>query len=84
MSNNLHWNADIIFKVNAPLEAEILLIKEGSILICFIWPAQEPDLMQKLSDRKITVLEMDAVPRISRAQSLDAISSMQMLQIIGQ
>ncbi|MFP3013768.1 MAG: Re/Si-specific NAD(P)(+) transhydrogenase subunit alpha [Arsenophonus sp. NC-QC1-MAG3] len=70
------WNADIIFKVNAPLEAEILLIKEGSILIGFIWPAQQPDLMQKLAACKITVLAMDAVPRISRAQSLDAISSM--------
>lgn len=70
------WNADIIFKVNAPLEAEIALIKEGAILICFIWPAQQPDLMQKLAARKITVLAMDAVPRISRAQSLDALSSM--------
>ncbi|MGP1928782.1 MAG: Re/Si-specific NAD(P)(+) transhydrogenase subunit alpha [Arsenophonus sp. NC-WZS1-MAG3] len=70
------WNVDIIFKVNAPLEAEIVLLKEGSILICFIWPAQQPDLMQKLASRKITVLAMDAVPRISRAQSLDAISSM--------
>ncbi|MGP1956515.1 MAG: Re/Si-specific NAD(P)(+) transhydrogenase subunit alpha [Arsenophonus sp. NC-PE1-MAG3] len=70
------WNTDIILKVNAPLEAEIILIKEGSILICFIWPEQRPDLMQKLAARKITVLAMDTVPRISRAQSLDALSSM--------
>ncbi|MGP1954081.1 MAG: hypothetical protein ACTS77_03595 [Arsenophonus sp. NC-TX2-MAG3] len=51
-------------------------MKEGSILICFIWPTQQPDLMQKLAARKIIVLAMDAVPRISKAQSLDAISSM--------
>ncbi|MGP1923891.1 MAG: Re/Si-specific NAD(P)(+) transhydrogenase subunit alpha [Arsenophonus sp. NEOnobi-MAG3] len=71
------WNADIILKVNAPLEAEIVLIKKGAILICFIWPIQHPDLMKKLAARKITVLAMDAVPRISRAQSLDALSSME-------
>ena len=70
------WDADIIFKVNAPQDAEIALIKAGTILVSFIWPAQQPDLMQKLAARKITVLAMDAVPRISRAQSLDALSSM--------
>ncbi|OZN25375.1 NAD(P)(+) transhydrogenase (Re/Si-specific) subunit alpha [Actinobacillus seminis] len=70
------WQADIIFKVNAPEEAEIPLIKEGATLVSFIWPAQNPDLMAKLSAKKINVLAMDAVPRISRAQSLDALSSM--------
>lgn len=70
------WNADIIFKVNPPTDAEIALIKEGATLISFIWPAQNPELMAKLSAKKINVLAMDAVPRISRAQSLDALSSM--------
>ncbi len=70
------WNADIIFKVNAPTDAEIALIKEGATLVSFIWPAQNPELMQKLSTKKINVLAMDAVPRISRAQALDALSSM--------
>lgn len=70
------WNADIIFKVNAPTDAEIELIKEGATLVSFIWPAQNPELMQKLSAKKINVLAMDAVPRISRAQALDALSSM--------
>ncbi|EQA04720.1 Re/Si-specific NAD(P)(+) transhydrogenase subunit alpha [Glaesserella parasuis] len=70
------WNADIIFKVNAPTDAEIALIKEGATLVSFIWPAQNPELMQKLSAKKINVLAMDAVPRISRAQALDALSSM--------
>ena len=70
------WNADIIFKVNPPTDAEIALIKEGATLVSFIWPAQNPELMAKLSAKKINVLAMDAVPRISRAQSLDALSSM--------
>ncbi|MBF6984164.1 Re/Si-specific NAD(P)(+) transhydrogenase subunit alpha [Pasteurella multocida] len=70
------WQSDIIFKVNAPTDSEIALIKEGATLVSFIWPAQNPDLMEKLSAKKITVLAMDAVPRISRAQSLDALSSM--------
>lgn len=70
------WNADIIFKVNAPNDVEIAQIKEGATLISFIWPAQNPDLMAKLSAKKINVLAMDAVPRISRAQALDALSSM--------
>ncbi len=42
----------------------------------FIWPAQNPELMQKLQERNVTVMAMDSVPRISRAQSLDALSSM--------
>lgn len=70
------WNADIIFKVNPPTDAEIALIKEGATLVSFIWPAQNPQLMEKLQSKKINVLAMDAVPRISRAQALDALSSM--------
>lgn len=70
------WQADIILKVNPPTDDEIAKIKEGATLISFIWPAQHPDLMKKLSSKKINVLAMDAVPRISRAQSLDALSSM--------
>ncbi|MBN6068644.1 Re/Si-specific NAD(P)(+) transhydrogenase subunit alpha [Aggregatibacter actinomycetemcomitans] len=70
------WDADIIFKVNAPTDDEITLMKEGATLVSFIWPAQNPPLMEKLSAKKINVLAMDAVPRISRAQALDALSSM--------
>ena len=70
------WQADIIFKVNAPTDDEIALIKEGATLVSFIWPAQNPQLMEKLSAKKINVLAMDAVPRISRAQALDVLSSM--------
>lgn len=70
------WNADLIFKVNAPSDAEIAQIKEGATLISFVWPAQNPELVEKLSQRNINVMAMDMVPRISRAQALDALSSM--------
>lgn len=71
------WNAsDIVFKVRAPNLDEVPLIKEGTTLISFIWPAQNPDLMQALAARKTTVLAMDSVPRMSRAQKMDALSSM--------
>ena len=71
------WAAsDIIFKVRAPTVEEVGLLKDGGTLVSFIWPAQNPDLLQKLAARKATVLAMDSVPRISRAQKLDALSSM--------
>ena len=52
------------------------LLREGSTLLSFIWPAQNPELMERLKARRVTVIAMDAVPRISRAQKLDALSSM--------
>ncbi|MDV7103507.1 Re/Si-specific NAD(P)(+) transhydrogenase subunit alpha [Vibrio sp. TH_r3] len=70
------WQADLILKVNAPSDSEIGFLKEGASLISFIWPAQNADLMEKLSSKNINVMAMDAVPRISRAQALDALSSM--------
>lgn len=70
------WNSDLVLKVNAPSDKEIEALKEGASLISFIWPAQNAELMEKLSAKKINVMAMDAVPRISRAQALDALSSM--------
>ncbi|KEY90142.1 NAD(P) transhydrogenase subunit alpha [Candidatus Photodesmus katoptron] len=76
------WEKDIILKVNAPIFDqknnidEATLIKKGATLISFIWPAQNPELMKRLSSKDINVIAMDAVPRISKAQSLDALSSM--------
>ena len=71
------WSSsDIVFKVRGPGVDEVGLMREGGTLVSFIWPAQNPDLMQKLAARKATVLAMDSVPRISRAQKLDALSSM--------
>jgi H+-translocating NAD(P) transhydrogenase subunit alpha len=70
------WQSDIIFKVNAPTQAEIKLIKEGATLVSFIWPAQNPELLKQLEAKNISVIAMDSVPRTSRAQALDALSSM--------
>jgi NAD(P) transhydrogenase subunit alpha len=70
------WASDVVLKVNAPADDEIGSIREGATLISLISPALKPELVEKLSSRPITVLAMDAVPRISRAQSLDVLSSM--------
>ncbi len=70
------WQSDIIFKVNAPSDTEIAQIKEGATLVSFIWPAQNPELLAKLTAKKVSVIAMDSVPRTSRAQALDALSSM--------
>ena len=73
------WNdSDIILKVRGPElnGPEIDLLKEGQILISFLWPAQNPDLLKKLAAKKVIAMAMDMVPRISRAQKMDALSSM--------
>ncbi|EOV9252166.1 Re/Si-specific NAD(P)(+) transhydrogenase subunit alpha [Salmonella enterica] len=76
VDGNAIWQSEIILKVNAPEEEEIALLNPGTTLVSFIWPAQNPGLMEKLAEHKVTVMAMDSVPRISRAQSLDALSSM--------
>ena len=69
--------ADIVFKVRAPSADEVAMLREGSTLIGFIWPAQNADLMQQLAARKLTVLAIDSLPRqLSRAQKMDALTSM--------
>jgi len=71
------WNdSDIILKVRGPEANEVKLLKEGQIYISFLWPAQNPELLKKLADKKVTALAMDMIPRISRAQKMDALSSM--------
>ncbi len=71
------WSkADIIFKVRAPTAGEVQAMHEGQTLVAFIWPAQNPELMQSLAAKNVTVLAMDSVPRMSRAQKMDALSSM--------
>jgi NAD(P) transhydrogenase subunit alpha len=69
-------NGDIILKVNKPTAAEEDLFQAGQTLISFFWPAQNEALLARLSDKKVNVIAMDAVPRISRAQKMDALSSM--------
>ena len=75
-------DSDIVLKVRGPelnpdlnIE-EVDLLKEGQIYISFLWPAQNPELLKKLADKKVTAMAMDMIPRISRAQKLDALSSM--------
>ena len=72
------WSgSDIVFKVRAPTPDEVALMHEGQTLIGFIWPAQNPELMQLLAAKKVTALSIDALPRtLSRAQKMDALTSM--------
>jgi len=68
--------SDVVFKVTVPTSAEVDLMREGGVLIGFIWPAQNPELMQQLAARKVTVLAIDCLPRmLSRAQKMDALTS---------
>ena len=71
------WKAvDIVVKVRAPEEVEVKRFRKGQILISFIWPAQNEDLLKKLKTKGVNTIAMDMVPRISRAQKMDALSSM--------
>lgn len=70
------WTADVVFRVNGPTLAEVGRIGAGSTLVSTLAPPLDPELVDSLAARPITVLAMDAVPRISRAQSLDVLSSM--------
>ncbi len=71
------WSgSDIVFKVGVPTTEEVGLLREGGTLIGFIWPAQNPELMQQLAAKKATVLAIDSLPRtLSRAQKMDALTS---------
>jgi NAD(P) transhydrogenase subunit alpha len=70
------WRADVVFAVNAPTTAQLARLKDGATLVALLAPALHPELVEELSRHRITALAMDAVPRISRAQSLDVLSSM--------
>ncbi len=81
-AKSLWEQADLVLKVRPPMLNEDLgvheaeLLRERARLIGFIWPAQSPGLMQRLATRKATVLAMDSMPRITRAQKMDALSAM--------
>ena len=70
------WANPLIYKINPPNAAEVDKLKKGQTLISFFYPAQNPEVIEKLNAKKVNVLAMDMVPRISRAQSMDALSSM--------
>ncbi|WP_446902479.1 Re/Si-specific NAD(P)(+) transhydrogenase subunit alpha [Burkholderia sp. YIM B11467] len=72
------WSgSDIVFKVRPPTGDEVALMREGGTLIGFVWPAQNPELMEQLAAKRATVLAIDSLPRtLSRAQKMDALTSM--------
>lgn len=70
------WQSDLVLKVNSPNDEEIPLLKSGATIVSFVAPAQNEDFLKKMAIANINVLAMDSVPRISRAQALDALSSM--------
>lgn len=75
-ARQLMTNADIIVKVRPPSEAETETLPDGKTLISFFWPSQNEDLLKQLNAKNTSLLAMDMVPRISRAQKMDALSSM--------
>lgn len=70
------WGADIVLAVNEPSVEELDMMRAGAVLITFLHPRQNPALLEALRDKGVTGMSMDMVPRISRAQSMDALSSM--------
>ena len=76
-ATDLWARADIVFKVRPPTLDEVGLMREGATLVGFVWPAQNPELMQALQAKRATVLAIDCLPRqLSRAQKMDALTSM--------
>jgi NAD(P) transhydrogenase subunit alpha len=76
-ASELYAGSDMIFRVRPPTPDEVAAMKPGTTLIGFVWPAQNPELMQQLAARKLTVLAIDSLPRqLSRAQKMDALTSM--------
>ncbi|MFX1766355.1 Re/Si-specific NAD(P)(+) transhydrogenase subunit alpha [Paraburkholderia sp. A1RI-2L] len=74
---DLWGRSDIVLKVRPPSSEEVALMRKGGTLIGFVWPAQNPELMQQLASREATVLAIDSLPRtLSRAQKMDALTSM--------
>ncbi len=75
-AEELYAAADVVAKVRPPLPSEISLLRPGQTFISFIYPGQNPELLEQAKDRRANVVAMDMVPRISRAQKMDALSSM--------
>ena len=73
---NKTWSSEIVMKVNAPTDAEIASMAPGTTVIGVMSPGLRPELLAALAKRGLTAIALDAVPRISRAQSMDVLSSM--------
>lgn len=74
--SQLYSESDILIAIQTPQEQDLNKLKEGAILVCFLWALQNEETVSLLKSNKVTALGMDAVPRISRAQNMDALSSM--------
>ncbi len=72
----IYGNSDIVLKVKEPTPDEVKLMREGLVLLSYLWPAQNQELLKILAERKVNAVAMDAIPRISRAQKMDVLSSM--------
>jgi len=75
-ANKLYASSDIILKVQPVKEVEIDLMHKDQVVLSYLYPAQNLDLLQKLADKGVNAIAMDAIPRISRAQKMDVLSSM--------
>ena len=75
-AKSLLGSSDVVLKVRAPSTAEIPTLKAGSFLASLIMPAQNPDLLKQLSMAQVSTLALDAIPRTTRAQKMDVLSSM--------
>lgn len=72
----IYGQSDIVLKVKEPAAEEVAMMRENLVLLSYLWPAQNQELLQKLADKKVNAIAMDAIPRISRAQKMDVLSSM--------
>lgn len=75
-ASDIYGNSDIVLKVKEPSVDEVNMMKPGLVLLSYLWPAQNQDLLKKLADQKVNAVAMDSIPRISRAQKMDVLSSM--------
>ena len=70
------WSADVVVAVNAPTDAQVALLRPGATLVAMLYPGSRPELVERLAAVGVTALALDAVPRISRAQALDVLSTL--------
>ncbi len=73
---DIYGKSDIVLKVKEPSVEEVKMMREGLVLLSYLWPAQNQDLLKTLAEQKVNAVAMDAIPRISRAQKMDVLSSM--------
>ena len=69
------WEAEVVVKVRKPTEEEVARLRNGAVLIAFLEPLSDPEGIARLTERGVTAFAMESIPRITRAQSMDALSS---------